>query len=92
MNNRTAESESGQGTATGVACGIEGKVSATQSRNLMPGALSTEPDRKRHCSLKKDNRKQAQGNNRTCLAEAIWAIMLDKKKTLVFLDICLTMP
>ena len=86
------EPESGKGTVTGVACGIEGKVSATQSRNPMPGALSTDRDHKRHGSLKNDKKTHAHANNCTCLAEAIWAIFLDKKKAQVFLDICIMMP
>ena len=58
----------------------------------MPGVLSTEPDQKRDCSFKKDNQMQAWGDNCTCLAEAIWAITPDKKKALIFSDICLAMP
>ena len=92
MTSWSAVPESDDGTETGVACGIEGKVSAKQSRNPMPGVLSTEPDQKRDCSFKKHNQMQAWGNNCTCLAEAIWAIMPDKKKAQVFLDICLAMP
>ena len=92
MTSRNEETESADGTGKGVACGIEGKVSATQSRNPVPGALSTEQDRKRHGSPKNDNQKQAHANNRTCLAEAICALLPDRKKALVFLDICLAMP
>ena len=58
----------------------------------MPGVLSTEPDRKRDCSFKKDKQMQAWGNNCTCLAEAIWAITPDKRKAQTFLDIYLAMP
>ena len=82
----------GQVTETGVACGIEGNVSALQSRNPMPGVLSMEPDRKKACMVNKDKQIQTWCNNRSCLAEAIRAIMPHKKMKLMFLDICLAMP
>ena len=41
-NENTAGSVLGDDPETGVACGVEGKVSVSQSRNPMPGALLTD--------------------------------------------------